>query len=418
MIILRASPLFDGRCECSRTRPRAAESPGGTTMVVAGSSTIAGPSMAKSAGSRSRAIDGRIVDALLVEIDAPRRRKRTCGRAACRLDARQLQLGAIATPAAWKLTSSTGTERRKLYSRSCASWNRSIVRAMMSAPWPVGQIDFHAVFLAAIAHVGVAQERKTVRNTVGAEFTFQGLYQLVERRCDCAGRFRLDAHQAGADRVAPHVGHQHAPGGEDRGIHRDDHFRNAELARQRGRMHAATAAERDQREVARIEPAIERDQLERIHHVGVGDPDHAARALLDRHAEPAGERSEGAPNVLHVGCDLALQEQCRIDASGDQVGVGRGRLGPATAVRRRPRHRAGAARPDMQLPARVDPGDAAAAIADLDQIEHRYLDRIARIGARPLELVVGGDARAGVLDQRALRGRAADVECDQVRLRR
>ena len=45
-------------------------------------------------------------------------------------------------------------------------------------------------------------------------------------------------------------------------------------------MHAATAAEGDQREIARVVAAVDGDQLDGVDHVVVGDADDAARRFL------------------------------------------------------------------------------------------------------------------------------------------
>ena len=91
-------------------------------------------------------------------------------------------------------------------------------------------------------------------------------------------------------------------------------------------------------------------------------------------------------------------------------------LGPAAAVRRRSRHGAGRAGPDVELAEVVDPGDAAAALADLDEVDDRHQDRVAGRHAAALDPVVGDDLELATLDQRALRGRPADVERKHVGL--
>jgi hypothetical protein len=113
---------------------------------------------------------------------------------------------------------------------------------------------------------------------------------------------------------------------------------------------------------------------------------------------------------------VAAAEELRVDASEREVGVGRGCLLPAEPVRRRTGERAGRARADVQLAEVVDPGDAAPAVADLHQVDDRHHDRVA--GGPPVSLdpVVGHDPHAATLDQRALRGRAADVEREDVRI--
>ena len=50
-------------------------------------------------------------------------------------------------------------------------------------------------------------------------------------------------------------------------------------------MQRAGAAERDEREVARIEAALDRHQADRVGHVRFGDRDDAERRVLEGHAE-------------------------------------------------------------------------------------------------------------------------------------
>ncbi len=73
-------------------------------------------------------------------------------------------------------------------------------------------------------------------------------------------------------------------------------------------------------------------------------------------------------------------------------------------------------RADMQLTEIIDPGDRSAAIADLDQIDHRHHDRVAGGLTVALDPVIGLDRDLIVFDQRAFGGGAADVERQDVRL--
>ena len=110
------------------------------------------------------------------------------------------------------------------------------------------------------------------------------------------------------------------------------------------------------------------------------------------------------------------EEVLRVDHARHQLGVGDRRRAAALAVARRPRVGARAARPHVQAARVVEPRDRAAARADLDDVDDRDVGRVARALRRPLELVLGGDLGLAALDQRALGGRAADVEVDDVAL--
>ena len=61
------------------------------------------------------------------------------------------------------------------------------------------------------------------------------------------------------------------------GIRRHDDRRDRQLARERRAVQRPGAAERDEREVARVVAAADRDQADRVGHVGVGDGDDRQR---------------------------------------------------------------------------------------------------------------------------------------------
>jgi hypothetical protein len=112
----------------------------------------------------------------------------------------------------------------------------------------------------------------------------------------------------------------------------------------------------------------------------------------------------------------AFEEVVGLDPSGDYVRVGHGRLRSAPAVAGRAGIGARALRADLQRTGGIEPGDRAAARADLDDIDHRNLDGVAGEGRSALEVVVARQADRAALDEGGLRGRVADVERDEVRL--
>src|SRR5690606_3718091 len=85
------------------------------------------------------------------------------------------------------------------------------------------------------------------------------------------------------------------------------------------------------------------------------------------------------------------------------------------AIARRTGRCARAARTDLQGAPGVDPGDRATTRANLDDVHHRRLDRVARSAVVPLDAVLGRDLVVAVFDQRALGSGATDVHGDQVR---
>ena len=88
----------------------------------------------------------------------------------------------------------------------------------------------------------------------------------------------------------------------------------------------------------------------------------------------AADRGLGERAVeLHV----AAEEARAVEAAEHEIGVGHRRRLAAAAVAGRARIGARAHRPDMQAAAVVAPGERAAAGADLDDVDHRQLHRLA-----------------------------------------
>ena len=115
-----------------------------------------------------------------------------------------------------------------------------------------------------------------------------------------------------------------------------------ELVGERARVQRPGAAERDEREVARVVAALDRDDAQRPQHLGVDDPD-------DRLRVEVAERALGRGAV-----ELDPAREARGQAAEQKVRVGHRRQRPAAAVARRAGVGAGALRPDAHRPARVD----------------------------------------------------------------
>ena len=147
---------------------------------------------------------------------------------------------------------------------------------------------FGRVLLVLVAELAVAQEFHLGRiDAFGRELGAGALLALREQRLDAGRRSRLQVGKPGHEIVAAQVRHHHAPGREHRRAGRHHHLPDAELDGKRDAVHAAAAAEGDQREIARIVAAVERHQLQRVDHVVVGDADDAARRLVGIDAELA-----------------------------------------------------------------------------------------------------------------------------------
>ena len=112
---------------------------------------------------------------------------------------------------------------------------------------------------------------------------------------DALGRARPQIGEPRHEIVAAQVRHHHAPGRKHRGGRGHDDLFDAEFGGERDGVHAAAAAERDEREIARIVAAIQRHELQRIDHVVVGDADDSARRLVRVDAELLADAPRSPP---------------------------------------------------------------------------------------------------------------------------
>ena len=112
--------------------------------------------------------------------------------------------------------------------------------------------------------------------------------------------------------------------------------------------------------------------------------------------------------------DIATEKIVGIDATSYQIGVGNGWFTSTISVAGWSWNRASAQRSDFEGTAGVDPGNAAAAGPDLDDIDHRSFDWIASILLIAFDSVVGGDRDLALMNQRALGCSSTDIECDQI----
>ena len=177
--------------------------------------------------------------------------------------------------------------------------------------------------------------------------------------------------------IVPQVGHQHAEGGEVTGHAGHDQRRDVQFARDFGRVQPAGAAESEEGEVARIVAARNRDAAHRERHLRDRDLDDAERGFIDGDAERLGDLlADALARCLHVERHLAAEKTFGDHASERDVGIGDGRFRAALTVGDRTGMTAGAARADFQRADLIDPGDAAAAGADLDDVDDRQHHRM------------------------------------------
>ena len=143
-------------------------------------------------------------------------------------------------------------------------------------------------------------------------------------------------------------------------------------------MHGASAAEGDERELAGIVAALDRDDAQRLGHVAVDDFDD----LGGRFGHSQSEQVCHSLADRRLGCreidlERAAQQRLAIEVAQHDVGVADRGLPSAFAIGGRARVSPGAAWPDFERAAMIDPGDAAAAGADLGEVDDRHPDRMA-----------------------------------------
>ena len=141
-----------------------------------------------------------------------------------------------------------------------------------------------------------------------------------------------------------------------------------------------------------IDAALHRDDADRGGHVGVHDVVDGARRVGDVDAERVGHATCRARRSRSVGRERdATGEARRVEVAEHEVGVGDRRLGAAAPVARRAGFRAGRPGPDAQRAVGVEPRDAAAAGADLGEVDDRDLHGEAGTGAGAAEAALAAD---------------------------
>ena len=272
-----------------------------------------------------------------------------------------------------------------------------------------GHRDCQLPVLADVAHLDRADELRRLRESLAREVLDRPILHPAEKVVDPREVEETHAHPRRLGVVEPGIGEQGAERRERARIERDQHLADLEAARELARVQWAGAAVGDEREPARVVPAVGRHEAERLRHVRVRDIDDALRDALAGEAERLGERVERAAGRLDVQLQVAGEKELGRETPEHDVRVGRRRLRSATAVAGGARVGAGAARPHLEDPGRVDPGEAAAARPDRARVDHRQRDRHA-----VLELLEVREGRLGARQQAGLEAGAAHVTGDQV----
>ena len=212
------------------------------------------------------------------------------------------------------------------------------------------------------------------------------------------------------DEVAPQIREKLSQRRQVTGKTRDQDPGDRQLLGDQEDMHRPRPAEAEQREVARVEAAMDRDLAHRAGHLGdrdperaVGEPDDVVR--VEGGCEPPERRFRQRLREPQIARQRAVGGQ----PAEDQVGVGNRRLRAAAPVAGRAGNRAGALRADFERAVFPDPGDRPAAGADGVDVELRHLERIG------VDLVGVADPGGELVDQRHVRRGAAHVEGDAAR---
>ncbi len=194
---------------------------------------------------------------------------------------------------------------------------------------------------------------------------------------------RLEARQLGgrqrvvgrADEVVLDVGHQSAQRREHARRGGDQHLAHAQFARQEASQHRSGAAERQQREVARVD-ALARGKLADLAvHAGDRHLDDGLGSLLEPAPELRRDRADGGARLLDVDGHRVITDVAVADDAADGEGVGHGRPRAAAPVAGGTGRRSRALGPDRQDAELADRGDRTAAVADRGHRNGRDVDR-------------------------------------------
>ena len=193
---------------------------------------------------------------------------------------------------------------------------------------------------------------------------------------------------------------------------------HAKLAGHVQRLHRPHPAEGEEREPARVPPALRRNGAERPDEGRVGDGPDPPRRLRRVDSEGLGDALADRA-LREVGADLerSARERLAVGEAEVHVRIRDRRLGSARVVARRPRHRPRALRPDLERARRIDPGDAAAPRPDLGEVDGRDPKEIPAPLHQAMsdadlapDLVLGGARNLPFLDEGRLGGGPAHVE--------
>ncbi len=150
----------------------------------------------------------------------------------------------------------------------------------------VGDRDRQLVRLAPVAHVELELDPPaSVRNPRAGEELSPLSFELAEPGGELGDIERARPPQPRPAEIVPDVREQESERRGDARISRDDHASDRELLGDRAGVHRTGAAERDEREPARIVSARDGDHAESASHRRIRNPDDGGGRLLDVEAE-------------------------------------------------------------------------------------------------------------------------------------
>ena len=243
----------------------------------------------------------------------------------------------------------------------------------------LGHPDAQLVALPHVPAVEPALEINVrVRNSVAPQPLAQLLLQLGERPGQAADVEVALEHEDRPHLVVLEVAGQEAGRGRDAWVRWNEHLRDSERLGQLGCVERPGAAERDEREVARVVAPLDGERANQAGHIRVRDRQDSLRRLEQVEPEAVGKPLHDLGGGVAVETHVPTEEPVGIDPPEDDVRVRHGRLPAALSIARRPGPGASAPRAYAEGAALVDIRDRAAAGADRLDIEHRDEKWVAR----------------------------------------
>ena len=198
------------------------------------------------------------------------------------------------------------------------------------------------------------------------------LFQRRKARVDARPVDLLELAHVAEHEIERHRRGQAAQRRENAGPDRHAHVADAEALCDIAHVGRSRATECQQREIPEIDALLGGVDRGRVRHVVVHDFIDAARGTDGVDAEWLGDvLLDGRGCPLWVEPHLAAEEIVGVEVAEQQVGIGDRRRRAACPVAGRPGIGARAVGTDAQQAQRVDPGDAAAAGTDLDEVDRR-----------------------------------------------